>query len=45
MAFFEQAFNDQVALSPTSQTQLGLKTDQDKWDQLTDEQYQNRYNW
>lgn len=40
MAFFEQAFNDQVALSPTSQTQLGLKTDQDKWDQLTDEQYQ-----
>jgi len=40
MAFFEQAFNDQVALSPTTQTQLGLKTDQDKWDQLTDEQYQ-----
>lgn len=40
MAFFEQAFNDQVALSPTTQTQLGLKTDQDKWDQLTDEHYQ-----
>jgi uncharacterized protein (DUF885 family) len=39
-AFFEQAFQDQTALSPTSLTQLGLKKDQDKWDQLTDEQHQ-----
>ncbi len=37
-AFFEQYFNDAAALSPMALTQLGIKQDYDKWDQLTDEQ-------
>lgn len=37
-AYFDQYFDQKVALSPQSLTQLGLKQDQDKWDPLTDEQ-------
>ena len=37
-AFFEKAFMDQVELSPTSLTYLGIKKDYDKWEPLTDEQ-------
>jgi uncharacterized protein (DUF885 family) len=34
-AFFERVFDESVARSPMMQTQLGLKTDYDKWDELT----------
>lgn len=37
-AYFEKAFMDSVALSPMGLTQLGIKQDYDKWDQLTDAQ-------
>ena len=37
-AYFEKAFMDVVALSPMGLTQLGIKQDYDKWDQLTDAQ-------
>lgn len=37
-AFFDQYFMDAAALSPMALTQLGIKQDYDKWDQLTDEQ-------
>lgn len=37
-AYFEKAFMDVVALSPMGLTQLGIKQDYDKWDQLTDGQ-------
>lgn len=36
--YFEKAFMDSVALSPMGLTQLGIKQDYDKWDQLTDAQ-------
>ena len=35
-AFFEQAFQARIALSPQSMTALGLKTDYDKLDDVTD---------
>ena len=35
--FFENVFNEQVSRSPMFQTQLGMKTDYDKWDDLSDE--------
>jgi uncharacterized protein (DUF885 family) len=35
-AFFEQAFQERIALSPQSMTSLGLKTDYDKLDDATD---------
>lgn len=35
-AFFEQAFQDRIALSPQQMTSLGLKTDYDKLDDATD---------
>jgi len=34
-AFFERVFDESVARSPMLQTQLGLKSDYDKWDELT----------
>ncbi|KQY89751.1 DUF885 family protein [Brevundimonas sp. Root1423] len=34
-AFFEQAFQERIALSPQSMTSLGLKTDYDKLDDAT----------
>lgn len=36
-AFFEEAFQKAVARSPISQTNLGIKTNYDKWDIVTDE--------
>jgi len=36
LAFLDQAFDEQVALSPETQTQLGFKTDQDRLDDYTD---------
>ena len=36
-AFFERAFDEAVARSPMTMTQLGLKTDYDKWDDLSEE--------
>ena len=39
-AFFDQYFDSATALSPMALTQLGLKKDYDKWDQLTDEQHE-----
>ena len=35
-AFFEQAFQERIALSPQQMTSLGLKTDYDKLDDVTD---------
>jgi uncharacterized protein (DUF885 family) len=35
-AFFEQAFQERIALSPQRMTSLGLKTDYDKLDDATD---------
>lgn len=35
-AFFEQAFQESIALSPQSMTSLGIKTDYDKLDQNND---------
>lgn len=35
-AFFEQAFQERIALSPQQMTSLGLKTDYDKLDDATD---------
>ncbi|HEY0103816.1 MAG TPA: DUF885 domain-containing protein [Brevundimonas sp.] len=35
-AFFEQAFQERIALSPQQMTSLGLKTDYDKLDEGTD---------
>lgn len=35
-AFFEQAFQERIALSPQSMTSLGLKTDYDKLDDVSD---------
>ncbi len=35
-ALFEAAFKEQVALSPMSQTYLGMKTNYDKWDDISD---------
>lgn len=35
-AFFEQAFQERIALSPQTMTSLGLKTDYDKLDDATD---------
>ncbi|MEJ6789217.1 DUF885 domain-containing protein [Brevundimonas sp. BR2-1] len=35
-AFFEQAFQERIALSPQSMTSLGLKTDYDRLDDATD---------
>ena len=35
-ALFEAVFQEQVALSPTFQTRLGLKTNYDKWDDISD---------
>jgi uncharacterized protein (DUF885 family) len=35
-AFFEQAFQERIALSPQSMTALGLKTDYDKLDDVSD---------
>lgn len=39
-AFFEKAYMDQVMLSPTSLTQLGIKQNYDQWDSLTDAQFE-----
>ncbi|WP_372340454.1 DUF885 family protein [Parvularcula sp. IMCC14364] len=36
--WFEDVFEEGVSRSPLYQTQLGRKTDNDKWDQATDEQ-------
>lgn len=36
-AFFEQAFQERIALSPQSMTSLGLKTDYDKLDDVSDD--------
>ncbi len=36
-AFFERTYQDAIARSPMRQTQLGIKTDYDKWDDATDE--------
>lgn len=38
-AFFEESFQQQLALSPTQLTRLGLPQDKDKWDPLTDEHH------
>lgn len=35
-AFFDQAFQERIALSPQSMTSLGLKTDYDKLDDVSD---------
>ena len=35
-ALFDKAFKEQVALSPMTQTYLGIKDDYDKWDDLSD---------
>jgi uncharacterized protein (DUF885 family) len=35
-AFFERVYNAQVDRSPMQQTQLGIKKDQDKWDDLSE---------
>jgi len=35
-AFFEQAFQDRIALSPQQMTSLGIKTDYDKLDNVSD---------
>lgn len=35
-AFFEQAFQERIALSPQSMTSLGIKTDYDKLDDVSD---------
>jgi uncharacterized protein (DUF885 family) len=35
-AFFDQAFQERIALSPQSMTALGLKTDYDKLDDVSD---------
>lgn len=35
-AFFERVFNEAVMRSPTYQSYLGIKTNQDKWDDLSD---------
>ena len=35
-AFFEQAFQERIALSPQSMTALGIKRDYDKLDEVTD---------
>ena len=35
-AFFEQAFQERIALSPQTMTSLGLKTDYDRLDDVTD---------
>lgn len=35
--FFEQSFNDGLDRSPEFQTYLGIKKDQDKWDDYSDE--------
>ena len=36
-AFFEEVFDEQVARSPMQQTYLGIKTDYDKWDDVSPE--------
>lgn len=36
-ALFERFFDENVARSPMMQTQLGLKTDYDKWDDLSEQ--------
>ncbi len=41
-AFFERAFNEQLALSPMSQSYLGRKIDYDQWDDFSDESYARR---
>jgi uncharacterized protein (DUF885 family) len=43
-AFFEKAFDAQLALSPMSQSYLGVKDDYDKWDDFSDASYQRRLN-
>ena len=35
-AFFERVFDETVARSPMTMTQLGMKTDYDKWDDLSE---------
>ncbi|HEY0863044.1 MAG TPA: DUF885 domain-containing protein [Lacunisphaera sp.] len=35
-AFFERVFDENVARSPMTMTQLGMKTDYDKWDDLSE---------
>jgi uncharacterized protein (DUF885 family) len=35
-AFFEHAFAESIARSPMTMTQLGMKTDYDKWDDFTE---------
>ena len=36
-AFFEAKYQEAVARSPMQQTYLGIKTDYDKWDDVSDE--------
>ena len=36
-AFFEEVFDEEVARSPMTQTYLGIKTDYDKWDDVSPE--------
>lgn len=36
-AFFERSFDDSVALSPMTLTQLGMKKDYDKWDDFSEQ--------
>ena len=35
-AFFERVFDENAARSPMFMTQLGMKTDYDKWDDLSE---------
>jgi uncharacterized protein (DUF885 family) len=35
-AFFEQAFDDELSRHPMEKSSLGIKTDYDKWDDLSD---------
>ncbi|SHI10040.1 Uncharacterized conserved protein, DUF885 familyt [Ferrimonas marina] len=39
-ALFDALFMEEVMASPMAQTQLGLKQDQDKWDEFSEAQYQ-----
>jgi uncharacterized protein (DUF885 family) len=36
-AFFERVFDENIARSPMTETQLGLKKDYDKWDDLSEQ--------
>ena len=42
-AFFDKAFNQRLALNPMDQSYLGIKDDYDKWDDFSDQGYQQQY--